>query len=298
VEEQGKGRLFADAGVALCDQAVEINGQKLHPDKTKGYLDFRLSHSLPVITYYGEALHPETIANSFNSMLHQPLNINHAMRIHDKENIPRDRIIGGVVGVEYGRKPSNGWKVPPQREQAPGVRAVASIFKEADGADKIIGAHQSGRKHYTVSMELNYSNLDSGFLVSGEKMPAHDTPEDLLGAGFNYIPAQEAPDDLIATRDFSRNQMRSKKPGGGRFGEWQGRDAYWLMGGIGGQVHYKGVGVVELGAEPTAGIGQLLASLEEAELAPELGEEIEALLHSLQNIYKMQLTNFSKYVQR
>lgn len=93
------GRIYAEVTSALCEQTIECGGQKFQPDDGTGYLDCRLSHAM-VITHYGEALHPGTIANSFNSMLHKNVNLQHQLRAHDRAKIMKDRIVGCVAAVE------------------------------------------------------------------------------------------------------------------------------------------------------------------------------------------------------
>ena len=272
--------------IALDDLTLELGGKKFKPDATKAYCEFVMSHSWPVVTFYGEALHPAAIAASYESLLHQPVNFGHQLRSYDAEKIFRDRILGSVVGVEFAGRPSpTGWKLPGTVAEAPGIRAVASLFKAADGADRIIGKHQTGRKPYTVSMEVSYANPESGFMVQA-------TPG-TIAPGWDYIPLSGATESLRATRDWKQLRMATKRSSGGYHGEWKDaggtREVFWLMGGLTGQNnHYKGVGIVEAGAEPTAEIVQMLAA-READW-PEVAEAIGVALKNLENQVKKTLT--------
>jgi len=253
--------------------AFTLNGQNYQPDLTKGYLEASLSHTVPVFTYYGEGLAPATVRNSFASMLHQPVNREHRLRAFDPDHRTPDAIVGCVVASEFSANAA----LPRRLEDAPGIRAVASLFKLADGVDKILGQHQAGRQTFTVSMEVFYSNTESGFI-----MPIADdddpkwTPEEWRAAGWNYVPYPEADEILLSTRDWKRSRMASWRADGrgycGKFRREGGpeRECYWLMGGLNGQVHYSGFGLVKAGAEPTAQITQMLAHSPELEALEEL----------------------------
>ncbi len=242
-------------GVTFCQsttEAIEIAGQKLVPDETKGYIEFRFSHSLPVVNAYGQALHPNVIGMSYNSLLHQPLDYEHQLVAYNKEKIHHDKILGSVVAVEFPRAPMGGWRVPTNPGEAPAIRAAASFAKLARGMDTVMGKHLSGRHQFTVSMEVQYAFKDCAFAVSlnGGK-PKFDTPDDMVKAGFEYIPWIQAEDDLLGCFSPTRNRIIS---------EWKGRKVIQLMGGIDKPVHYSGVGIVQYGAEKPAEILQMAAS--------------------------------------
>jgi len=282
------GLLIGEASIAICEQAITIGGQKFTPDQSKAYLDCSLSHSFPVVTFYGDCVHPQTVANSYDTLLHQVVNYGHLMRVYDPETIYKDRILGSVVAVEFPKAPITGWSVPASVAEAPGIRAVASLFKMADGADRIIGKHQAGRRPYAVSMEIKYQTDASGFAVQA-------TPGNLC-PGWDYIPLSAAASELLATRDFKKGRMTQRRADGGYVGRWQNRDVVYVMGGVNGFNHYNGFAMVERGAEPTARIEQMLASLEaEGEINPAVIEQIEAVLQNLSNLSKKELTSLSRY---
>lgn len=255
-------RLFSNLGVSLCANAIEIAGQKLVPDASKAYVEFSISHAFPVVTAYGTALHPGTVANSWASMQHQVFNLAHMMRAYDgskeRNEIPRDYILGSIVGVEYPKAPMGGWKIA---KDAPGIRAAAVIHKHAERVPKVLGEHLGGRHKWTVSMEVDYELLNSGFIVMqrGEaKKKAADlmaeyTPDEFTNLGLGYVAMEQAPEDLLDTYDFEKRRLKPQA-------SWQGLPVVLLKGGINGQVHYRGVGLVRYGAEREAEIQQLLAS--------------------------------------
>lgn len=260
-------RLFSNLGVELCDAAIEIAGQRLEPDKTKAYTAFKISHPWPSVTAYGTTLHPGTVANSWKSMQHQVFNYGHQMRVHDKSKerneIRRDYIFGSIVAVDFPNAPATGWKMNQDRDQMPAIHAAAVIHKQAEKVPAVLGEHLGGRHKWTVSMEVNYDIVDSGFLVmdraqakgKAAALMNETTPEEFSALGLGYVPATEASEELLDTYNFETFKMRPKEKG-----LWQGLPVMVLKNGINGEVHYGGVGMVRYGAEREAEIQQLLAS--------------------------------------
>lgn len=252
---------------AIAPGAVSLNGRTYEPDVTKGYMTCTFSHTWPVVTFYGECLAPLTVGRSSNSILHQPVNREHRMRVHDPEHRIPDEVIGCIVDCACGI--GRDGRLPQTVESAPGIDAVATVFKQAHNVDKLIGGHQSGRQTFVVSMEVMYNSEESGFVykaVDGTD-PESDfkhTPDTWRRAGLVYMPVTAAREELAATRDFKHMRMRDKREDGkGYCGQaivnGAAREVYWVMGGPDGQVHYGGLGIVRYGAEPSARIVQMLA---------------------------------------
>jgi hypothetical protein len=109
-------------------------------------------------------------------------------------------------------------------------------------------------------MEVDYWLENSGVALlarDGATLPKSETdlvdantPDDFKAKGVGYLPLLQAPDDLI--KCFSAKEGMWTKP-------WCDHDLVTLLGGLSGQVHFKGAGSVQYGAEPTAAIGQVLA---------------------------------------
>jgi hypothetical protein len=277
------------ARMELCEAAIEINGQKLEPDETKGYVQFNIGQGLQVtedgqlvgINAYRSSIHPGTVANSYQSMLHQVFNRGHEMKAHDPENISRDHIVGAIVGVEFPKSPMRGWGLKSMNGGVnPIIRAAAVIHKKAEGVGKILSEHLTGKHNWTVSMEAKYNMLDSGFVVGQrgdakkkqEEMLAQLTPEEFSSLGLGYIPIEAAPDELLECYNMDKSLV--DKP-------WGNLPVYLMKGGINGRIHFGGVGWVRYGAEREAEITQLLASDPNAAGA----EGIEAMLEVSKNIF-------------
>lgn len=239
--------------VQYCAEGViEIAGQKLKADYCSAFVEFRLSHSFPVVTSAGTCTHPSTVAKSYQTMMHKVFNVAHIMKAYDPEQNHRDRILGTVVAVEFPREPSGGWKVQGDKAKAPGIRAAAVIHKKAEWAEKIMGQHLSGRRPWTVSMENMFYLDDSAFLVKDTKLAEEFiTPKDLLDLGYALIPFAAAPEKL---RDCF-NEKKCEVTG-----QWGRRDVLFMCGGVGGDSFYEGVGITPLGKEPEAEISLMLAS--------------------------------------
>ncbi len=251
--------------LSLCgDEGLRFGNEVFVPDATLGYFQFQLSHAFPVATVYQTALHPAVIAKSYKSLFHQKLDKEHQIASYFPEGDVRDHIIGFVAAVDFPKEPPGGWTISDPG-QSPAISGVAAVFKEAQGMAKVLGEHVTGKHKYTVSMEVFYPlvpgddaanpNSAAGFALNlnGGQPKFNFTPPDMLRAGYEYVPAAKAPEELVAT--FSRKKNRV-------MAQYRGRRVCVLMGGLDNPVHYAGVGLVRYGAEPPAKILRLAASAE------------------------------------
>jgi len=248
--------VFGTCQLSLCGDSVKLGGETFTPDEFTAFMEVELSHSLPVITAYGIAILPAVIASSFRSMLYKQVNIDHLVKAYNPTLIPRDRVIGTVVAVEFAKTPEEGWTIPKTRAAAPGIRAIIAIGKKLEGVDRIIGQHQSGKKKRTVSMEVFYSIDEAWFAWKpGRGTPAVDESKE-IGEGWRAVPFNSAPKDMLALWSSEKVSIT---------GKWNDTAIVLLMGGIDGEVIYAGIGIVQDGAEDEAEICRLLASHPEAD---------------------------------
>lgn len=251
----------------LCgEDGLKFGEQTFVPDMTKGYFQFEFSHAFPVATVYQTGLMPGVIAKSFGSLLHQNINFEHQLASYHEDRDVRDRVIGSVVAVSFPKEPYGGWQVNLDAGKSPGISGVGVVYKQTQGMAGVLGDHLTGRRKYTVSMEVLYPFMPgddnenpsraAGFAVAlNGKDPKFDfTPADLLKAGYEYIPAAKAPAELIATFSKKKNRVVA---------QWNSRKVYVLMGGLSDPVHYAGTGVVQFGAEAPAKIIRMAASGED-----------------------------------
>lgn len=249
--------------VALHGAVIELGGEKFTPDATKAYGEFAICHGFPVTTAYGTCFHPGTVANAFNSLKHQVVDYDHQLQVHDrsknKDAIREDKILGFVAAVEYPRTPVGGWKLGLNKGEAPAIKGVMGVFKNAKKTQQVLGEHLAGRHKWSVSIEANYSFLNSGFVI-GDAAKAdqalhglmdEQTPPELKAAGLGYLAVQSAPEELLNCFSFEKGRIVKA---------WGQCPVSLMMGGINGEAHFAGIGIVRYGAEREAEILQLLAS--------------------------------------
>ena len=253
--------LCADRAIEIGATAFPTPGQRFVPDKSTAYVEFFLSHAFPVVTTDKTAIHPQVVANSYSTMFGKVFNFAHLMRQYNPRENPRDRILGTIMSVEFPAQPAGGWKVQKSRAAAPGIRAVACMHRAAEGVDDILSSWFNGGRNawsdtWTVSMEQDYFLETSGFLVRGDagRLSADwkkTTPEDLLEMDLIYVPAVDAPVDLLAC--FNAEESRVVR-------DFLGFETLMLFGGLNNSIHYKGTGLTPLGKEAEAMVAQMLAS--------------------------------------
>jgi hypothetical protein len=241
--------------VSLCSEAaLTVDGRVLKPDYASAYGECYLAHAFPVTTVDGTGLHPQVVANSYRSMLFKVVDLLHIIRAYNPEQNDRDRVLGSVIGAEFPAMPDGGWRLETDRAKAPGIRAVFVIHRQLEQAEEIIQSQVEGVMQWTVSMENNYDPETSGFLVAGKRgieQWEETTPEDLRRAGYIYVPGPEAPEDLLACFDSQQTKMLSP---------FRNQETTYLLGGLNGQVRFKGIGLTPLGKEKEARLSQMMAS--------------------------------------
>ena len=292
--------LAGDDGIEFITTFGSAAGQKQRfvPDSTKGFLQFEIANAFPNALVYGTAIHPTVLAKSYGSMLHQPFNLEHQLAHYKKKpgiaNHAEDRILGSIHGVNFPETPHSGWRVSADPSKAPKITAVASYSKLAKGMDDVLGEHASGKHRYTVSMEANYQFNNSGFAIArGNRAPLKGfestTPEDMAMAGYDYVPVEQAPDDLASLNSKTGYYESSvfDKEKGFVVSNYRGRKVTLMMNGLDKPVHFAGVGLVKYGAESKAGINRMLASADAPTLLIEPFKGLTDFLLSLQPAKKL-----------
>ncbi len=200
--------------VAFCsERVIEINGRTFTPDPYNAYVEFFLSHAFPVVTCDNTAIHPQVVANSYHTMRGKVFDLAHIIRAYNPEENARDRVLGTIMEVEFPPMPAGGWKVQGNKTKAPGIRAVAVMHKQLEGVKQILSRYADRSVRWTVSMEQDYFEEDSGFLVKGRKGVeefADATPDDLARLGYVYAPFTDAPRGLLDC--FNPQESRMEQP--------------------------------------------------------------------------------------
>lgn len=236
------------------ERGILINNQSLTPDLTRAYMESYQSHAFPVVTRFGTALHPQVVANSFQSMQHKLLDLHHMIVAYNPDENPRDRVLGTIVGVEFPPTPEGGWKVQPNKTDAPCIRTVSVMHRQLEQVEEIIEFLQNGQMKWTVSMEHKYNIDDSGFIVRGGNGVGKwqkSTPQDLISMGYIWVPYTEAPPELRACYDEDNAKI---------IDDFESQSLVFLLGGLNKTIHYMGIGLTPIGKEKEAFISQLLAS--------------------------------------
>lgn len=279
-------------------QKIEIAGQVLIPNEDTAYVEFYLSHALPVVNAYKSAVHPRVVANSYQTLNHKVFNLAHLIRSYDPENNPVDRILGTVVAVEFTGAPqfkcacgdcvtatwgeaiacpkcgatltqANAvWQLMDE-ENAPGIRAVAAIHKAAQYVVEILTSWFAGKTPmggvWSVSIENQFQLEDCGFLVNGrnglESFVA-STPAELSDLGMVYVPSDTAPEKLLNCMNNDEDDARDNSISARIVRDYKGQKVILLLGGLDGRIRYRGVGLTSStqAREKDARVSQMLAS--------------------------------------
>jgi hypothetical protein len=261
------------SGLQLCSASgvIECAGELFAPDAATAYVEFFLSHTFPVVVDNPKdpdwtTLHPQTVANSYRTLKGKVFNLAHLMRKYNPEKNIRDRILGTVMAVEFPASPSGGWQVQGDVSLAPGIRGVAALHKNAEGAANVIETWGEGRTpfgdtEWTVSMENESNVKEGGFLINRGNIEHRTsnieqfwekTPEDFRALDWIYVPFTEAPEALV--------ECMKEGPYIGMAKDYLGAKTLFLNGGLNGNIFYYGVALTPEGKETAARVGQILAS--------------------------------------
>jgi hypothetical protein len=215
----------------------------LQPDSNKAYVGFRICKSLPYVSgpemhgrYFG--MHPQVLADSYLSLLHQQTNLRHLLKAYGANE---DRIVGTVVGVAFPEKRGSKWEIPGSEADAPMIDVVAVLHKKAAGVAKLLGDHQSNRLPQSVSIEavsktvLIYNPGDGSFVTIQEAVGKYG--------------------DKVVYRDEEKGWQAGK--------DADGHQLVFLQGGLDGKVDFEGVGYTPNPAEKAAHITEIRAELED-----------------------------------
>jgi len=239
--------------------------EEFHPDETKGFFEFHTGFGFPTgDSVYNTGLHPQTLANSFRTLHGQSLDYDHRKQIHNPK-LQGDHYLGYIAAIDFPRAPSTeGWKLT---DKAPHISGVAGFWKQAAGLKRILGEHITGRHQWTISYDVKWGGDEqdlqkaiaktSSFAVelALKSVAAFDySPQHFLDAGYEYIPGDKAPKDLLATVAGGEDApVRVIKP-------WRGRKVSLLFNEQVGSVHFAGIALVRYGAERAANIKTVVAS--------------------------------------
>lgn len=223
--------------------AESYGDQTFQPDDHKAYVEFEICSALPNVhgpEMHGRifGFHPEVLAAHYHTLLHSQTNINHTLRRHGKAS---DRINGCVIAVSFPECPESGWEIVMNDAQAaanaPRIKALAVVHKDASGVPEWIGQHLGGKMKNTVSIEAD-----------GTSLSVFDP-----GDG-SFTPVAQA------EKKFGKRAVSWNQETGYLAGKYEGRQLVMVPGGDSGPLTLYGVGYVSRGAERTARITRFAAS--------------------------------------
>lgn len=202
----------------------------LQPDDFKAYVRFRIATAFPNVIgpemhgrFFG--FHPQVLANSYRSLLHQQINLGHLLKAYGAY---RDRIIGGAVGVQVGNlQRQSRQTIADSPAQAQYLDVVAVIYKSAEGVRELLGNHVSARQKQSVSIESRSPMADHGIF----------DPRD-----GSIIP-------IASAAELYPGLLTQHKERGIQIGKIDGIQFALAPGGESGAVQFRGVGVTPNPAE-------------------------------------------------
>lgn len=255
--EVGNLQMFSSATAA---EGSPFAGLGFKADSWKAYVEFEICHSLPNIigpvqegNYVGYTA--ETLAMSHTGLMHQQMNLRHLLKAYDPKNITRDRIVGCVVATWFPKAPLGGWKMGASGKQAPAIKAVAVVFKLAEGVNSMLGQHMASREKQSVSIE-SITSLSN------------------IGLWRPSVPDQVVP--LLDAGEMESCISRSES-GNLVVGEYQGEQVVMIYG-TGKPVDFRGVGFTPRPAETAAEITSINAEMDGGDLHAIAAEAVDRLM--------------------
>lgn len=236
------------------------------PDAWKAYMQFALCRAFPNIAgpasvtgnYLGFT--PRVLEKNHQSLIHQQINLDHRMKAYSPDAIPRDRIVGCCVATSFPRPPAGrmSWdSIPETIDEAPEITGLAALFKLAEGVNRFLGDHLSGKKRKAVSIEVTADLEHMHIYVPGSR---------------EIFSLFEAPDEMLeAVEPTDRGLILGRAVG-------SGEQLAWAYGGKDGVVEFRGTGIVDVPADRTARIQWVNASREGVELCAMPAARVPELL--------------------
>lgn len=125
-------------------------------DDFKGYVRFKICTAFPNVIgpeahgrYFG--FHPQVLANSWKSLLHQQTNLGHTLEAYGGY---KDKIMGGIMGISFPDSRGRKWEIPDDLSKAPYLDCIAVFWKLASGVKTMVGNHQTAQQKTNVSIEV------------------------------------------------------------------------------------------------------------------------------------------------
>lgn len=201
------------------NEAKELFKDLSSANKNSFYLPIKMCHTLPYVNKRKRGITYSTAKRSIDSVRGSIVDMEHEM---SDLGTGSDTICGYVVDcniADIGEFEDS--KSP--LEPVP-VLSLLALHKRSQHAGDIVRGFKSGEDYYT-SMECNHNFSEGCFKV-----------------GDDFIPVQEAEEDLL--RCFDNNTIHSYK----------GKDTSFILGGLDGVVSFDGIAITKTPADANAAI--------------------------------------------
>ena len=235
-----QGVLQADDFQMVKAGVHPLFGEVLEPDDTKAYVEYTCCACFPNVIgpemggrYFG--IHQNVLGRSHQSLVHQHTNIGHLMASYG--NTRRDHITGCVIATAMPRA-GLGANIPEEGADAPRLRVMAVMFKQAQGVQKLLGQHLSGKQKWACSAEIGFRESELGIFDPGDNSI---TPIDEVDAKVAKALTRDQDDQL-------------------QVGQVGGRQLAFALGGTEHTCQFKGLANTPTPAEETAEINDIRAS--------------------------------------
>jgi len=230
---------FSIAGISIVEEEIEFNGKTYKPTDFLGYVKYTLCHSLPAANLKQRALTAATMANSFKTAISNLANIEHWLKKHHPL-IPRDRIVGHIVDVDFPDK-ETAMKAEAEGNPVP-LYGLSCVYKNAEGVEKMLLEMATKKDMWGVSFELSRDISMDAFLWNGEFIRRFDAPEEM--------------EDCVS---------------GDGVDDYQGSSLVLVLGGEDGNVDFTGHAMTKNPADPDANVEMVTASSNSGESVRLLG---------------------------
>lgn len=215
---------FVNSNASLVNESIEFAGKKYTPNRKLAYIKAELCHSIPLFNSKRRGFTPQTLANSYKSVVNQLIDFEHRLKFYGATT---DKICGAIAAVEFPEKVES---FITENKPVP-MSILFALFRKAEGVEEALEEMAEEVNPWKTSMECEYSP-DNCALWDGEKATAWT----------------EAP---IEMRECVKQDTVD---------DYASKPLYLLMGGMSGEVLFTGGALTKWPADKAAKVIQVAAN--------------------------------------
>ena len=215
---------FENSKASLVEDYIEFAKVRWEPNRKLAYVKAELCHSMPLFNSKRRGFTPQTLANSYKSIVNQLIDFEHRLKFYGAAS---DKICGAIAAVEIPEKIES---FIAENKPVP-MSILFALFRKADGVEEALEEMAGEVNPWKTSMECEYSP-DHCALWDGEKATAWT----------------EAPMEMKECVKQDTVDDYASKP------------LYLLMGGMNGEVLFTGGALTKWPADKTAKVIQVAAN--------------------------------------